>query len=165
MNDRHCDGCGDPVGRIRVYQTRGSDFSELWLCSACAEALGVEEGEPAFAPTVSEILGASVGGTPSRTCPTCGTKFRTVRQTGSVGCAECYRTFRSRIQLLLEQTGLPDLHTGRYPTRLGSFKRLLVDREKLRERLNQALSEENYEQAVTIRDQMRALEEQPDADF
>jgi protein arginine kinase activator len=165
MNDRHCDGCGDPVARIRVYQTRGSDFSELWLCGGCAESLGVEGGEPAFAPTVSEILGVSVGGTPNRACPACGTKFRAIRQSGRVGCAECYRTFRSRIQYLLEQTGFSEPHAGRYPIRLGAFKRLLVDREKLRERLDKALSEENYEQAVTIRDQMRSLEEHTGADF
>ena len=165
MNDRHCDGCGNPGGRIRVYQTRGSDFSELWLCATCAETLGVEEGDPVFAPTVGEIVGASIGGTPNGPCPACGTKFRTIRQTGRVGCAECYRAFRSRIQYLLDQTGLGGSHVGRYPARLGSYKRLFVDREKLRERLNEALSDENYEQAVTIRDQMRALEGPCDADL
>ncbi len=164
MNERHCDGCGNSTALVRVYQTKGSDYSELWLCGVCAEALGVEEADPVFAPTVGEMLGAALGGSPNRSCSGCGTRFRTIRQTGRAGCAECYRVFRSRIHYLLEQAGLTEEHVGRYPARLGSFKRLLVDREALRDRLTDAVAREDYELAVTLRDQMRALEEQPDAE-
>jgi len=164
MNEHQCDGCGEVAGRIRVYQTKGTEYSELWLCDKCAEDLGVEEAQPAFAPTIGELLGSLVGSSGTRTCPVCGTRFRTIRQSGRVGCAECYRVFRPRIQHLLEQTGTTDTHVGRYPARLGSFKRLLVDRESIRERLEEALAEEDYEQAVTLRDRMRALEEGSDDD-
>jgi protein arginine kinase activator len=159
MNERKCDGCGDGVGRIRIYQTRGTEYSELWLCDRCAGALGVEEEAPVFAPTVGELLGALTGDGATRSCPSCGTHFRRIRQTGRVGCAECYRVFHGRVQLLLEQQGLTDTHVGRYPSRLGSFKRLFVDRETLRERLDHAVREENYEEAAAIRDRMKALEE------
>lgn len=162
MKDRPCDGCGEHAGHVRIYQTKGTDFSELWLCASCAARLGVEEEVPAFAPTVGELLGALVGGGGSRSCPECGTRFRTIRQTGRVGCAECYRTFRSRIQHLLEQAGLSDPHAGRFPARLGSFKRLIVDRESLREKLRVALDDEDYEGAAAIRDRMKALEESRD---
>ncbi|HKJ85366.1 MAG TPA: UvrB/UvrC motif-containing protein [Spirochaetia bacterium] len=164
MDNHQCDGCGESLGKIRVYQTKGTEYSELWLCDRCAQSLGVEEAQPAFAPTIAEMLGSLVGGSGTRNCPVCGMKFRTIRQTGRVGCAECYRVFRPRIQHLLEQTGLTDAHAGRYPARLGSFKRLLLDRESLRERLHEALAEEDYEAAVILRDQMKAIEEKPDED-
>lgn len=162
MNDRRCDGCGEASGRIRVYQTKGTEYSELWLCARCAELLGVEEESPAFAPTVGELLGGLIGDGATRSCPSCGTKFRSIRQSGRVGCAECYRVFRPRIQHLLEQRGLIDGHVGRYPARLGSYKRLLVDRESLREKLTQAIDDEDYEGAAIIRDRMKALEETND---
>ncbi len=164
MNERQCDGCGNTAGRVRVYQTKGSEYCELWLCSICADTLGVEGAAPAFAPTVGEMLAGTLGGSPNRSCPGCGTRFRTIRQTGRAGCAECYRVFRARIHYLLEQAGLTEEHVGRYPARLGSYKRLLVDRELLRDRLTEALAQEDYEQAVILRDQMQVLEEQPDAD-
>jgi protein arginine kinase activator len=164
MNEHKCDACGEGVGRIRVYQTRGSEFTELWLCERCASTLGVEEEAPAFAPTVGEMLGALTGDEVGRSCPSCGAQFRAIRQTGRVGCAECYRTFHGRIHLLLDQAGLTETHVGRYPARLGSFKRLLVDRETLRERLVHAVEEENYEEAATIRDRMKSLEEHGDED-
>jgi protein arginine kinase activator len=164
MSDRECDGCGTAPATIRVYQTKGADFVELWLCSTCARSLGVEEEAPVFAPTIGELLGSLVGDSATRTCPECGTRFRTIRQTGRAGCPECYRVFHARIEQLLEGKGLTETHQGRYPSRLDSYKRLLVDRESLRDELNTAVIEENYEQAALIRDRMRALEEQ-DADI
>ena len=162
MSERQCDGCGKGPGSIRVYQTKGADFVELWLCPSCARSLGVEEEAPAFAPTIGELLGSLVADSASRTCPECGTRFRTIRQSGKVGCAECYRVFHTPIEQLLEQKGLTETHQGRYPSRLDSYKRLLVDRESLRNELTTAVVEEDYERAAILRDQMRALEEQPE---
>jgi protein arginine kinase activator len=162
MNDRQCDGCGQASGHIKVYQTRGSEYSELWLCAKCAEVLGVEEETPAFGPTVGEMVGSLIGDVGTRSCPSCGTRFRSIRQSGKVGCAECYRVFRSKIHHLLHQQGLTEAHHGRYPARLDSFKRLLVDRESLRDKLNQAVDDEDYETAAAIRDRMKALEEAGD---
>ena len=166
MNDqRQCDGCGKPAGSIKVYQTKGTEYSELWLCAQCAERLGVEEEFPAFAPTVSELLGSVVSGSGTRQCPSCGTRFRTIRQTGRAGCAECYRVFRSQIQDLLVQSGHTESHVGRYPARIGSYKRLLLDRESIREELDRAVRAEEYETAAGIRDRMKALEEERNEDL
>jgi len=160
MNKRKCDGCSEAEGRIRVYQTSGTEYSELWLCARCAAELGVEEEYPAFAPTVAELLGSLAGGSGTRVCPSCGTRFKTIRQSGKAGCAECYRVFRPRIQDLLEQSGHTESHVGRYPARVGSYKRLLVDRESLREELERAVHGEDYEAAARLRDRMKELEEE-----
>ena len=162
MSERNCDGCGRSNGHIRVYQSKGTEFNELWLCDRCAKMLGVESEEPAFGPVAGELLGALIGETVVTACPGCGTKFKTIRQTGRVGCAECYRTFRGRIHQLLEQEGLSGDHVGRYPARLSSFKRLLVDKESLRVELEDAIDQEDYETAATLRDRMQRLEDPTD---
>ena len=159
MTDRRCDGCGKPGGHIRTHQSNGSDFRELWLCSSCARLVGAETSSPAFGPTVGELLGTLVGDTSTRACPSCGTKFKHIRQTGQVGCAECYQIFSNRIQLLLSQMGLTDSHVGRYPSRLESYKRLLVDRATMKENLEVALENEDYELAARLRDRIRSLED------
>jgi protein arginine kinase activator len=163
MNERSCDGCGKTTGHIRVYLSKGNDFSELWLCETCAAALRVEQDDPVFGPIPSELLGALICESSDRTCPRCGTEIRAIRASGRVGCAECYRTFHTRIQQLLEQGGLTESHVGRYPARLDSYKRLLVDREFLKEELEDALHREDYETAAAIRDRIQALEEGSDA--
>jgi protein arginine kinase activator len=164
MSERTCDGCGRSTGRIRVYQSKGNDFTELWLCDTCANALGVEQEQPIFGPSAGELLGSLVGDRTERICPKCGTRMRSIRETGRVGCAECYRVFHYRIQQLLEQAGLTETHVGRYPHRLDSYKRLLIDRESLRSELEEALKNEDYEAAASIRDRMRSLEESPNED-
>ncbi|MEE8440513.1 MAG: UvrB/UvrC motif-containing protein [Spirochaetia bacterium] len=117
---------------------------------------------PAFGPTVSELLGILAGDAGTHPCPNCGTWFKQIRQTGQVGCAECYQVFRNRIQLLLSQMGLIDAHAGRYPNRLASYKRLLVDQVAMKEDLQSALGREDYEQAAELRDRIRMMEDTGD---
>lgn len=121
--------------------------------------IGAEQSLPAFGPTVGELLGSLTGDTGTRECPNCGTVFKQIRQTGQVGCAECYQAFRNRIQLLLSQMSLNDPHVGRYPNRLASYKRLFVDRIEMKENLEAALGREDYEQAAELRDRIRMLED------
>lgn len=162
MTDRLCDGCGKPGGHIRTYQSNGSEYRELYLCDSCARLVGADDSLPAFGPTVGELLGTLVGEPGTRACPSCGTRFREIRQSGRVGCAECYQVFGNRIQLLLAQMGLVDSHVGRYPSRVASYKRLLVDRIALKNDLDAALRREDYEEAAELRDRIQSLEEATD---
>lgn len=147
---------------VRVHQARGPEALDLWLCPSCARALEVEANTPSFGPTVGELLGSLLADHGARACPACATSFRSIRQTGRVGCSECFRVFRARIQQLLEQKGLADPHVGRYPARLHSYKRLLVDRESLRRELEEAVHREDYEAAASLRDRMQGMEESRD---
>ena len=158
MTDRRCDGCGKPGGYVRIHQSNGSEFRELWLCGSCARLVGAEQSLPAFGPTVGELLGTLAGDAGIQACPNCGTQFKQIRQTGRVGCAECYQVFSTRIRLLLSQVGLVDPHSGRYPNRLASYRRLLVDRVAITEDLKAALGREDYEQAAELRDRIRMME-------
>lgn len=162
MTERKCDGCGKAAGRVRIHQSVGNDYRELWLCESCARMLGAEQSRPAFGPTVNELLGNLVGGTGATVCPTCGTEFRQIRQTGRVGCANCYGTFRSRIDVLLSQIGSVESHMGRYPGRLAAYKRLIIDRALMKEDLDAALNREDYERAAELRDRIRLIEEAAD---
>jgi len=75
-----------------------------------------------------------------------------------VGCPECYRWFREEIAELLEREDLGGDHAGRVPRRLIPLKRLLIDRERLKDELRQAIQSEEYERAAGIRDHMNTLE-------
>lgn len=162
MTDRRCDGCGKPGGHIRTHQSHGGEYRELWLCSSCARLVGAEKSAPAFGPTVGELLGTLTGESTTKMCPNCGTRFKEIRQSGRVGCAECYQVFGNRIQLLLAQMGLVETHVGRYPSRIASYKRLLVDRVMMKADLEEAIDREDYEEAAELRDRIRHLEEDED---
>lgn len=156
MSEKSCDGCGRTGSLVQVYQTRGNDYYELWLCERCASVLGVASESESFAPAAEEMLAGLIHSA-SGACPVCGTTFHSISRKGSVGCAECYRTFAARIELHLEGLGLPTRHAGRFPERLASYKRLLLDRELFREELKRAVESEDYERAAALRDEMQQL--------
>ena len=164
MSSKRCDGCGEPGAHIRVRQSSGTHQRELWLCDECCRKLGVDQAIPAFGPTVSELLSGLVTRASERACPRCGTEFKEIRRSGRVGCAECYQVFRGSIARLLSQVGAEEAHVGRYPDRLISYKRLLIDRTELRQRLDEAVQREDYEEAALIRDRMLALDTNEDGD-
>ena len=141
---------------VQVYQTRGNDYYELWLCERCAAVLGVEStGEEAA--SAEELLSGLVSAD-ALSCPGCGTSFQTVEKRGTVGCAECYRAFAGRIRAFLQELEIPLAHTGRFPERLASYKRLLMDREAYRDELKRAVEAEEYERAAQLRDELDQLD-------
>jgi protein arginine kinase activator len=142
---------------VLVRQSHGTEHRDFWLCDECCKELHVSGDLPAFGPTVRELLGSMVGGSATRTCPQCGSRFSDVRTTGRVGCAECYRVFSDSICDLLSEEGVPSGHVGRYPERLAAFKRILVDRSNLKLELEAAVAAEDYETAAQIRDRINEL--------
>jgi protein arginine kinase activator len=162
MSERSCDGCGRAGDLVQVYQTRGNDYYELWLCERCATVLGVDTENELIGPTPEELLGGLIN-TATLSCPGCGTSFQSISRHGAVGCAECYRTFAGKIELYMEEIGMPTRHSGRFPERLASYKRLLLDRELFRDELKRAIEAEDYERAAALRDELIRLDGDSDA--
>ena len=98
--------------------------------------------------------------TQPKACPVCRLTLEDFRQINQFGCSECYTTFRSEIEPLLRRLHGSSSHEGKIPAR--SYADLSVERQikLLREKLQQMISVENYEEAARIRDQIRALEHQ-----
>ena len=105
-------------------------------------------------------------------CGVCGTSLEAVQTGQPVGCSECYSVFANYIiSELIDAGGLPStlkkkaqsqklqtFHIGRSP-KLPSSPVLSSKISSLNEALNEALKKENYEQAASIRDQIKALTE------
>jgi len=103
-------------------------------------------------------------------CGVCGTSLESVKIGQPLGCAECYTVFAEYIiYQLIDIGGIPStlkrkaqtqklqtLHIGRSPQQLGS-PALSSKLASLNEALNEALKKENYEQAASLRDQIKAL--------
>ncbi len=94
-----------------------------------------------------------------RSCPTCGITFGQFRQSGTLGCPDCYEAFEKQLAPLIEraQNGATH-HRGKTPRRAGtSIDRTHLIRQLTKE-LDQAVAAEQYERAAKLRDRLRNMD-------
>lgn len=136
------------------------DFEEFHFCEECAQKYIYQSqadpsesstGIPAEESYSSALLGQQ--------CPVCGIKFMEFRNTGRLGCAHDYEQFREDLLPLLENIHGDTKHCGKIPRRLPQDKHAQSELIELRKQLEQAIREEAYEQAASLRDRIRHLEE------
>lgn len=160
-----CDVCGKNEAVIHVKQIMGDQVKELHLCSECAREKGISGEEDLIELSLSQLLTGLIdltdkysGGEQKDVCPVCGTTIKDFRKNASVGCADCFNIFNKEIENYLENTAGQAQHTGKLPEKVVTLKTLLVDKESLREKLEIAIEQENYEQAAVLRDRIKIIE-------
>lgn len=161
---KKCEICGDQDAIIHVQQIIGNEIIDLHLCGECAGEKGISANndkiELSLANLFDGLLATRESGkrrTENAECPECGTKLKDLRKKGRVGCTECYSVFRREINRYLENMSGSARHTGKIPKQLLRFKKILIDREVLKNRLKDAVDREDYETAAVIRDKIKAI--------
>ena len=130
-----CTQCGRPASKYQI--AAGGKTREAVLCSACYAALTAREG---------------------RRCPACGMTLEEYRRTGLVGCAECYRFFRRELLPAVKEIQGGTAHTGKTPAAdAGENYELLLERARVRARLEAALKKGDEAEAERLGEQVRAL--------
>ncbi|MGN1032216.1 MAG: UvrB/UvrC motif-containing protein, partial [Intestinibacter sp.] len=91
-------------------------------------------------------------------CSVCNTSFEDYKNTGKLGCSKCYSTFEKQLKPIIEGLYGYSEHIGKFPK--NEFKDVQVIRrvEHLKEQMNIAIQEEEYEQAAKLRDEILELE-------
>lgn len=92
-------------------------------------------------------------------CPGCGMYYSTFRETGHLGCAACYASFRQSLRPLLRRIHGEPRHLGKAPHRDGERFARRREMQRLHEELERAIGREDYERAAALRDSIRQLEQ------
>ena len=131
----------------------GDKFEEVHLCEDCAKKYlyPAAAGKKAAAAEADDPGG--------KVCGVCGIKFVEFRNTGRLGCPHDYDSFKPELVPLLESIHGEPKHQGKSPRRLPREKAEQRELAHLRRRLQQAVTEEDYEEAARLRDRIRQLEE------
>ena len=163
-----CEQCREREAVIHLTQIVNEQVTTLHLCERCAAEKGVES--PAAAPKtpLGTFLAAMGQELPEQTpapktgdtCPRCGGSLQDFRESGRLGCSECYRSFEVPLRDLLRRLHGSTHHMGeRYAESSGSVA--AGDRQQateLREQLRLAVETENFELAAELRDRLRVVE-------
>ncbi len=147
---------------LHITEVLGEDrYEEVHLCEECAKKYLLEpQKKSAVAKTAAaadsgEELEASL---PGPVCDVCGISYIEFRNHGRFGCANDYEAFKAELLPLLESIHGDVRHLGKTPRRLPRSQGAQVELVTLRRRLQQLVTEENYEEAARVRDRIKELE-------
>jgi protein arginine kinase activator len=162
-----CDQCHEREAVIHLTQIVNEQVTTLHLCERCAAEKGVESpGGVAKTPlgsflaAMGQDLSESVPvARTGETCARCGASLQDFRESGRLGCPECYRSFEVPLRDLLRRLHGSTHHMGeRYAERDGEAVDGKPKTAELREQLRLAVETENFELAAELRDRLRVLE-------
>lgn len=160
-----CQKCHKRPGTIRYAEVVDGRVTDQFWCAEClAEQRNAGEGFEISAvsptrPTRNAIHGVvSRAVRAQRACPDCDTSLQEVIDTNRVGCATCYDAFSDDLTELLIKLHGRATHTGKSAHLTDMRAQLRADLRAKRALLRSVLKAENYEEAASLRDEIRALE-------
>lgn len=91
-------------------------------------------------------------------CAKCGTTYGEFNRTGKFGCANCYEAFEDRVPALIKRIQGSLDYEGAVPNRGNGVFKMKHQIKRLRQQLEQAVAKEDFERAMELRDEIKALE-------
>lgn len=166
-----CDQCREREAVVHLTQIANDQKVELHLCERCAAERGVETvatlGKIPVGSFVaalgksSETMSALAGIAAAGACPACGATLTDFRESGRLGCSQCYQAFEAPLRDLLRRVHGSSRHRGERYTPAGDGTEAEVSTMvELRDQLKAAVQTENFELAAELRDRLRAVEEE-----
>jgi protein arginine kinase activator len=163
-----CDECGVNPANIHVTTISGDEKRERNLCPTCMAKLQNKFFKIDFSSLsgiLSGLLEAAKANIaeqnePDVKCACCNMTYAAFKKSGLLGCAECYQAFKEPLNTLLNRVHGRAQHVGRVPKGAETHTSIKHSVDRLRQELSKAISEEEYEVAAGLRDQIRALSAQ-----
>ena len=130
---------------------------ELWVCPRCGRIAFFMREKDRKDRYRAECGGRTDEELSALTCEQCGMTYAECQKCGMLGCANCYKAFKAPLDALLQRIHGNTQHAGRIPGSVRSGVSIRMNIDRLRQRLQKAIAEEEYEQAARLRDSIRAL--------
>lgn len=159
-----CEKCKKKTATVHIKKSINGKKMEMYLCQDCARDYDDLFSNPSsmfdslYTPNLSNTHA------PSRVCHTCGMTAHEFATKGYLGCSDCYEAFASMVASMISRVQPASTHVGR---KLGeNIKSAEVSEttptaesqiESLKLQLKEAIDQEDYLKAASIRDQIRAL--------
>lgn len=156
-----CDVCGEKDASVFLTQIVEGKMQKVNLCEACSKAKGVND--PTGFALADLLLGLGAAeqlekGPAAQKCPVCGFTQADFKKTGRLGCSECYNTFTEGLASMLANMHKGTTHVGKAPGNRARHRELTARMKSLQATLDEAVATEKYEEAATLRDEIRLLE-------
>lgn len=175
-----CDNCGKDNANVRYLRNINGVKEEMNLCEECSKKLGITDIGFDMPMDFSSFLGGFfddftnsdllplIGSNEESRCKGCNSTFEDILNSGKFGCPECYETFETEIDSLMNKLHGANRHVGR----LGKAEKIKIENtnkkdnqkndnnklDELKSKLKELIKEEKYEEAAKVRDEIKELE-------
>ncbi len=157
-----CQECAHPA-TIHITELLSGKIMELHYCEEHARlylAHGNAEAVSA-AGLAGALAAAKVQPSENRVCPICGLTMAEFRNLGRLGCPHDYAFFSQELESLLLNFHGETEHVGKRPRHLAEGTDAMTQVIGLRKEMRQAVTEERYERAQELRDQIQKMQQSP----
>ena len=165
-----CSQCQERDAVMELTQVANGQVTKIHLCEQCAAERGLENtAAVGKSPLASYIAAMGQGlndaatagsGDLSFVCKSCGATLQDFRESGRLGCPDCYRTLGEPLRELLRRLHGATRHTGERYAAPGSTPTSANRKSslELREQLKRAIESEDFERAAQLRDELKVTE-------
>ena len=161
-----CQVCGKNPATVHFTEIHDNRMTEIHVCERCAEEKGLQSAATPHKFDIADLLAGMVDTMTSSDeervgrvqCPRCGLLYSAFRETGRLGCAECYVAFQFQLRPLLRRIHGDTRHRGKVPSRDGDGAVRSRQIQRLHDELQRAVEREAFEHAAAIRDEIKKLE-------
>lgn len=168
-----CQECGVKPATLHFTKIVNGEKTEFHICESCAREKGELIPGTAGGFSIHSLLSglldlegagkeksAATKTTQSLQCENCGMTYSQFSKLGRFGCSSCYKYFNSALDPLFKRVHGSISHVGKIPKRAGAqivFRRQI---DELKQELQQSITQEEFEKAAELRDQIRKLEKE-----
>ncbi len=184
-----CDNCHKNEATIHIQEVMDGKKKAIHLCAVCAAEKSQDQGigdfniaqllynitEKLDLPGLTEVLGqaqnkqASAAQSPIQDpaaettgqpqCPECGWNSEKLRQTGRLGCPNCYSVFKPILDKAIPNMHRGKTHIGKSPAgnAQNTAPRQMSELIALQKELEIAIQDERYEDAAKLRDRINDI--------
>ena len=163
-----CEDCGIRPAKFHLMTIINGDRVERNLCPTCMakhqkKIPGIDFSN--LAGILNSILENKTAAEQEKrdaeyddlVCEQCGMTYAEFQKCGMLGCAACYQAFKTPMTALLQRVHGNTQHAGRVPGGVHSGTSIRMNIDRLKQKLQKAIADEEYEQAAKLRDTIRAL--------
>jgi protein arginine kinase activator len=156
--------CKEKEAKVHLTQIVGEKMQKVDLCEECAGKKGVDD--PAGFSLADLLLGSeaapemeAASRAAETRCPKCGFTHADFKKAGRLGCPDCYVAFAGGLEGLLKTMHKGTHHAGKVPQSHAQTRDIAEKLKLLQKKLEKAVSDENFEQAALMRDEIKIARE------
>jgi protein arginine kinase activator len=162
-----CQICNKRTATIHLTEISEGVRNEMHICEQCAAEQGIAaQSQMSINELLSNLLASQpsdeellAGADEVSACPNCGFTLDRLRKDGTLGCPHDYEVFQhSLLPLIQHAHNGRSTHCGKVPSKVPCEMKKLVELSSLRQELEQAVRNEDYERAAELRDRMKQQE-------